>query len=697
MSVKLCINQEAEFVHNKVMPKILAELTDGKFVKVDHYKDKFIKIDIRKLKLNPGDIGIWFDSENDYDFSENVNQSEQYDLVEVIRSKKIESLYDENNLLESITKIRKLLYNGAPTESFSSTESKKVLVALCETETELFGFIIPREHCNHSNYDFKIISSSNRPDYCEIRSVIKEDLFDVVSISGETRHFILFTQSASTEKKFPLIDELEVAMEAFKRYKQTMLHERRPVITKEQIKLILSKEKTVFSDYAHACNSTIKEAINTADLANKLVDCISEITAENRIIEDYLLRNPAFKQICCNSVKEEVLKQKSLEKEKIFKELQELVNKKKKADEELETVKKKKEVIENAIETLNGTKEELNSELEKLQQSVNDTKEKVKAEITKIKGETTSLEKEKKELIERISKLKSKFKDELIEDSVLAALSELIAKHDAKLLSAKSVEICTPNQSPLVPHIRFTTESPSKTIEKRTELIDKLASAIKEIVADPDLASDLGNYIISATLNIGRIIICGDPDGAIANVFSTIIDSKKADIVAIDGMEVSPILREINSTEGKIIRIQGAFNTLDNRMFLQLSKLCEKILFFDCDDMELLKGAPTEIWQYATLLNLNHVELKDDVEPKYSKINPALVLPSNNRNKEDWDNIHSIFENKAILSPHSKMLKNIARDMHPGVAFDNQFFEDYIEIITLSNKTPEKYERRTIV
>ena len=58
MTIEFCINREANFNRNKIMPKIIAKINDDGYLERNSNPNWFVKVDVNKNQLKAGVVGI---------------------------------------------------------------------------------------------------------------------------------------------------------------------------------------------------------------------------------------------------------------------------------------------------------------------------------------------------------------------------------------------------------------------------------------------------------------------------------------------------------------------------------------------------------------------------------------------------------------------------------------------------------------
>lgn len=471
------------------------------------------------------------------------------------------------------------------------------------------------------------------------------------------RDFILTTDLIPLESVLLIKEADEIASYFLGKYKNIIAKKsRRSVGASKLIDDLLSSD-TLKSAYPK--DLKIEQYFRDEEVSKVLEDRLIGKDPDEEIIDAYLKSNESFAKICENRIRDDVLgkirKEIDSEQKKLdilTKKLQDANNKKDAAENDVAVAKqniaaitKEKERISKDIDDLNSVLSKLNSQYDAKKKELDSQYELYKVELSlkrkdlseqieNLQKEIAGLLSSKSSLEEELEQFKTTFGTSALNESVLSILIKEISKN-----GREQTEYLINELKNIVPAPIQNTPIVASSDPKRTDFIfengdslgtpeecdldsleDYLENNLKDCGLSTKSASDLMDYLLAAIISQRSLIVCGDTHDCVANSLSASLQGTTCDRIIVAGNDVLGILNALQNTSGRIVSIDGVFNSLDYNLYFTLIKNSKKRLIFACNDKKLLQAAPTEIWSSSVLVDLTQEGLLNGSPKHPSKL-----------------------------------------------------------------------------
>ena len=109
-----------------------------------------------------------------------------------------------------------------------------------------------------------------------------------------------------------------------------------------------------------------------------------------------------------------------------------------------------------------------------------------------------------------------------------------------------------------------------------------------------------------------------------------------------------------------------------------------------------MKAAPSEVWSYASFLNVNAIDFKRGSIEHYTEYIPDEKETSVDEDSDDYQSILNLLNDGIISQSQAGLLNSLRSEITHADVFENEYFEDYVEMIAHSNGKDYKRNTRAV-
>jgi len=547
--ISLCINVKGKY---GVKPSVIADVLDNNLVAV---QEQWIKTE-NSLILETDSISIWNwdDSLNKYSYSDDVTS--QYSVLEIVEPG---GRLVANKDAKTFENYRRALKDGLKIVSKTIDTSLPLFISVKKSGLDRFGFVIPPKMYAFAGGKVKLTPKPNENPYAQYGSLPNNSIVSNGSfIPGTKRNFAMTEAFAVIKSRLPLIDLVTVGMKCIKRYLENISETPGVSLSKEQINAILKTCDSDFRDYADSAHATLEELFSDSDSADELYRALNGITKEGVVIERYLQRYPEFKEACCESLRSMILEEKNVKLESV-----------------------KSSIIEES------------GKLDSIKRDVSASS----ARLTELRQKVNSLSaivEENKEIEEKNNLLKAELADSK-RLYLCSIFGEGVTAGTCATSSTKQ-KLC-----------RCTRGIVGHDVEKTdfTGFCNNLRFNLKQRLDDFEYIKDLTMFIVSAIMHHRNIVVSNDFRNCIAESISAALDGMTPNVLNSNGADLEDVLSTLKELPGRIVTVNGILSAVNYADYFSICRQCDKILIISCDDVEVLRCAPSELWNYSIFLDLS--------------------------------------------------------------------------------------------
>lgn len=526
------------------------------------------KIEFRRWQALQGDNGLYTESER-------------------LATTPIEIIFYAGIDLEkhnSDSDIRTVLHNGI---SLLEYIGEHFLLAVNKTSTHYEALFCSKKDFSSVSGKFRIEKSCQdmlrtRHSF-DLYSISKDDVIDTSDLNiyfsqdekVPVRYFYSYLEVERLERKIFLRNPEDYAKAYISKYlknktdvfKITKSDARKMVgivddalRNREEFEVFFKETGFKFSDVEYALRN----------LADDVQEMYLQSDNFSQVVERSLLKDPVVLEKCIEEAKKVWLAENDEQRKELEQSLQS-------RQSELEELRRSCEHLLSDIAKNKLIKEKVQSEKDAIEQEYKNTDAK--------------LEQIKKDIGSELEH----FQNDIVH---LAAISALSSGNSSPVSVNGSPQPIYLSGDPVL-------NDDSVTADNVKEFTDDLQVNLMIYGMNQDYAYGFSQFVVSSIACRKHFIVCGSKSEDVANSLSLLLQSKYADQIFLPSgfTDISSLISEINSMDGRIIILHNALETYSESIFLAVVKMCEeKIVLFSCEDETVYFNLPSHWGQYAAFL-----------------------------------------------------------------------------------------------
>jgi len=740
MRTSLCINEKKD---EMIKPQRIGDIKDDKLIEsVQNRGFEFIKTD-NYITLTAGIVDFW-----DWDDTPNTSimsklSSHSYKVCEIIESDIILNSSKKQNTNDNT--IRNNLLTGIKIPNRILDEQLDLLITISEVKNTKKCLYL-----ESGLYKFKdgILTATPRKigitylDYCTVSET--DIITNNQSLRANMRTFCMTNNIITIKEKILLNDPTDVAADSLDHYLtlQSKSRKSKSVLPISIYDPIISFVKD--NQRGHHSPNLYPVVSDDPDVLKALCDRINGLDDKSALVEIALSHNTNFTELCYKKAKEEIIdaeaktiaqmKKDKVEYESYSKKL-ETLNKdfeKKKKEKEREIQKLEDSILSKTasiskdVESakykadidISAAKNKAKTEINVAKKQSKEELEALTSSLESLRNELAKLTKDRDIIQKEIDSIKDIFTNSIAKDTFIPMLTNAISEKKneelqtmisiSKMLEQISISIkefhSTRSQTTSIQQALKQTNEKTASItigEKGKQIHNinddkKLTKMLKKNLercgVDEENSQSLADFIQSSLRVLRRIVVSNDPHNIIGNCVSACMEGKLIDKINVGTGSLNEVLDTINSSKSSLVVVEGAMTGFDYKLFNQLCRYVKKGLIIQSDDAILLEAAPSDIWNYATYIDMSkeYTYLKnDDIE--YGDTNTLCLKPVRS--------IDYKFEELVEKCIITRFQQGIINDLIATCCDEspiNNHLKDFIEILSKCNNTITDFDRSMI-